>query len=105
MKKIRILFIDSSRDIREKIEYLLKRENDFEVEVGDDAVLAISGAKEKKFDCIIIDTSKCDYNGLFFEDREGNQMDFLERNGVEAILDIKKINPKQKVIALTTNPF
>ncbi|MFA5173490.1 MAG: hypothetical protein WC435_03805 [Candidatus Paceibacterota bacterium] len=101
----RIISVSSDEGIRERIESLLKHEDNFEVEVGGDASLAVSGARERKLDCVIIFTTKCEYAGFsVYKGKKAGDY-FYEKKGVQAILDLRAQNPKQKVIAITSNPY
>ena len=80
MKKI--LIIDDDADILKVTQRLLHR-GGFEVDIAQDGEEGLSLFNQKKFDCVITD------------------MIMPKKEGVEVIVEIKKKDPKVKIIALT----
>ena len=84
MSKYRVLFCDDEEIIRESTKAYLELEDNYEVSLAENGRQALDFVKSENFDIIIMDI------------KLGGTID-----GVNAIREIKKLKPGQKIIVLT----
>lgn len=100
---MKVLFVDHEREQAEDLSLIVEKRDGHEVSFSTNVEDAIEAAKQDNVDIIILDTV-IDFDSFREKEYTGPaEITRMHRPGVQALIEIKKINPKQRVIITTTS--
>ncbi len=108
---MKIMFVDSEENHVIGLALMLKQYPNKETIISTNAQKAIKAAEQGGVDIIVLDTCSPfpnfklkDYSGPASGPHAFGAISDRHKSGIQALIEIKKVNPKQRVIMTTTSP-